>query len=75
MKSDFKGNALQNGGLLIVKKGGQEVLLSYRQENPADHVENSEVLKALGIKDSDNMLPDVHRHRLSNKIPVSFICK
>jgi len=35
--------------VLIVKKGGQEVLLSYRQENPADHVLNEDVLKALGI--------------------------
>ena len=64
MKHDLKGNKVQNGGVLIVKKGGQEVLLSYRQENPADHVENSQVLKVLGIKESENMLPDSHSQRL-----------
>ena len=29
---------------------GNQVLLSYRQESPADHVELGEVLKALGIQ-------------------------
>lgn len=45
---DFKGDGLQNGGVLVIGKGG-EVLLSYKQVSPADHVENSEVLKALGL--------------------------
>jgi len=57
IKGDFKGNMSQNGGVLIVKKGGHEVLLSYRQENPADHVENSEVLEALGIHESMDAQP------------------
>lgn len=30
--------------------GGEKVLLSFKQESPADHVELSEVLKSLGIE-------------------------
>jgi len=49
LKHDRRGDGLQNGGTLIIAKGGTKVLLNYRQENPADRVENSEILKALGI--------------------------
>jgi len=44
----MKGDGLQNGGTLVVARGGK-VLLKFVQENPADHVEISEVVKALGI--------------------------
>jgi hypothetical protein len=46
---DFKGDGYQNGGTLIITKGGENVLMDYRQENAADHVSNEEILKALGI--------------------------
>jgi hypothetical protein len=59
IKNDYRGDWKQNGGLLVVKKGGEEVLLSYRQENPAEHAENSDILRALGIKHpSEFMQPD-----------------
>ncbi|XP_064611365.1 prostamide/prostaglandin F synthase-like [Liolophura sinensis] len=47
---NLKGDGFQNGGALVVSSGGDKVLLSFKQENPADHVELSEVLKSLGIE-------------------------
>lgn len=32
-----------------MSEGGTKVLMDYRQANPADHVANSDILKALGI--------------------------
>jgi prostamide/prostaglandin F2alpha synthase len=46
---DFKGDGWQNGGTLVVAKGGEKVLLNYKQDNAADHVDAGEVLKVLGI--------------------------
>lgn len=46
---DFKGDGFQNGGTLVVGTGGK-VLLSFKQEEPSDHVNPNEVLKALGIE-------------------------
>lgn len=46
---DLKGDGFQNGGTLVVSAGGDKCLLSYIQENPAEHVELSKVLEALGI--------------------------
>lgn len=46
---DLKGDGMQNGGALVIEKGGK-TLLSFKQESPSDHVENAEVLKALGIE-------------------------
>ena len=40
----MKGDGYQNGGLIIVEKGGK-LLYSYRQENPADHPSNEDILK------------------------------
>lgn len=51
LPGNLKGNGLQTGGTLIVSKGGTKILIDYRQTNPADHVANSEILKALGIAD------------------------
>lgn len=42
---NLKGDGFQNGGTLIVSAGGKEVLLDYKQENVADHVELEDVLK------------------------------
>ncbi|XP_052819834.1 prostamide/prostaglandin F synthase-like [Mya arenaria] len=49
---NMAGDGMQNGGVLIVEKGGK-LLLSFKQENASDHVENSEVLKALGLSAED----------------------
>ncbi|XP_033764032.1 prostamide/prostaglandin F synthase-like [Pecten maximus] len=49
---NLKGDGMQNGGILIVDAGGK-LLLSFKQENPADHLESSEILKAVGIKTED----------------------
>ena len=46
---NLSGDGLQNGGLLVVSKGGEEVLLNHREETPGDHVANDVILKALGI--------------------------
>lgn len=35
-----------------MSEGGTKILMDYRQNNPADHVENSEILKALGIAET-----------------------
>jgi len=59
IKSDYKGDSLQNGGLLIVKRGGQEVLMSYKQDGPADHASNSDILKALGLDDPVQAEPQI----------------
>lgn len=35
-----------------MSEGGTKILMDYRQSNPADHVANSEILKALGIAEA-----------------------
>lgn len=42
------GNGLQNGGALVVNKSGN-VLYEYRQEDAADHIPASEILKAFNL--------------------------
>lgn len=44
----MKGDGLQNGGLLIVRKGG-ELIYYHKEETPGNHVGNDEILQALGI--------------------------
>ncbi|GFO21958.1 hypothetical protein PoB_004846300 [Plakobranchus ocellatus] len=46
---NFAGDGWQNGGALVVNKGGR-ALLQFRQESPGDHVDPNDVLKALGIE-------------------------
>ena len=55
---NLRGDGLQNGGLLIVERGGQTVLLSHREEVPGDHVPNSKILRVLGIKGDSLEKPD-----------------
>ncbi|CAN7939619.1 unnamed protein product [Ixodes hexagonus] len=43
------GDGLQTGGTLVVEKGGDSVLLNYKQNSPEDYVGNSTILEALGI--------------------------
>lgn len=40
----MRGDGFQNGGLLVVGKGGK-VLYSFVQENFADHAANEDILK------------------------------
>jgi len=44
---NMKGDAYQNGGLIIVKEG--KIIYSFIQENPADHASNADILKALNM--------------------------
>lgn len=41
---DLRGDGFQNGGLVVVGKGGK-LLYSFVQENPADHAANEDILK------------------------------
>lgn len=43
---DIKGDGYQNGGALVVDKGGN-TLYTYVQETTADHANNSEILKVM----------------------------
>lgn len=48
---NMDGDKWQNGGCLVVEKGGGEKpLLHYIQQAAPDHVPNADVLKSLGIK-------------------------
>lgn len=47
---NFKGDGMQNGGVLVVSAGGKSVLLNFKQDQPSDHVDPNEVLKSLGIE-------------------------
>jgi len=49
LDSNLQGDGLQTGGTLIIR--GKKLLLDFRQDNPADHVANSEILKRLGISE------------------------
>lgn len=51
IEGNFQGDGLQNGGLLIVTKGGEKVLLNHKEEVPGDHVANEDILKVLNISD------------------------
>ena len=53
IKGNFRGDGMLNGGMLIVTKGGEKVLLSHKQSTPGDHVANSDILDVLGIKADD----------------------
>lgn len=49
---DMAGDGYQNGGALVVGKGG-ETLFHYVQEEAPDHASNADLLKALGISVPD----------------------
>ncbi len=34
---------------MVITKGGAQVLLDYRQDNPADHVDLADILRVLNI--------------------------
>lgn len=45
---NMKGDGFQNGGLVVVSPKGEKILFEFKQENPADHAENSDILKVSG---------------------------
>ncbi len=47
---NMAGDGYQNGGAIVVEKGGEQTLLHYKQKEAADHVSNSEVLKVSDLK-------------------------
>ncbi|KAL6111939.1 prxl2b [Pungitius sinensis] len=49
IKGNFSGDLLQSGGMLIVSKGGEKVLLHFIQDSPGDHVPLEDISKALDI--------------------------
>ncbi|KAM9361228.1 prostamide/prostaglandin F synthase [Symphorus nematophorus] len=49
IQGNFSGDLLQSGGMLIVAKGGEKVLLHYIQDSPGDLVPLDDISKALGI--------------------------
>lgn len=46
---NFSGDLLQSGGMLIVDKGGEKVLLHFIQDSPGDLVPLDEISKAVGV--------------------------
>jgi len=49
ISGNLSGDGFQCGGALVVSKGGEHVLLEFREEVPGEHVPNEDVLKVLGI--------------------------
>ncbi|XP_072309079.1 prostamide/prostaglandin F synthase [Eucyclogobius newberryi] len=49
IQGNFSGDLLQSGGLLIVAKGGEKVLLHFIQDSPGDMVPLEEISKAVGV--------------------------
>jgi len=49
IQGNFSGDLLQSGGMLIVAKGGEKVLLHFIQDSPGDHAPLEDISKALGI--------------------------
>jgi len=54
---NMEGEKYQNGGALIVEKGGEKQLLHYVQQSAPDHVSNEQVLEALGLSQADQPAP------------------
>ncbi|XP_065891016.1 prostamide/prostaglandin F synthase-like [Dysidea avara] len=52
---NFAGDGFQNGGLLIVSKGGKQLLLNESEEEPGEHVPNIVILQTLKIKPVGNI--------------------
>ncbi|CAG7833497.1 unnamed protein product [Allacma fusca] len=53
---NWKGNGFQTGGTLIIEKGGERVILSYKMKVVADQLGNKKILESLNIVD-DNTVP------------------
>ena len=46
------GDGYQNGGCLVVGKGGTPTIFGFKQEEASEHPENDNILKALRIQTS-----------------------
>ncbi|KAM4871864.1 prostamide/prostaglandin F synthase isoform 1-T1 [Thomomys bottae] len=49
IQGNLSGDLLQSGGLLVVSKGGDKVLLHFIQKSPGDYAPQESILQALGI--------------------------
>ncbi|XP_055205778.1 prostamide/prostaglandin F synthase isoform X10 [Gorilla gorilla gorilla] len=49
IQGNLSGDLLQSGGLLVVSKGGDKVLLHFVQKSPGDYVPKEHILQVLGI--------------------------
>ncbi|XP_059099143.1 prostamide/prostaglandin F synthase-like [Tigriopus californicus] len=49
------GNGMQNGGLLVVERGGNKVPFSFRQNQPSDHPDRKAILDALNIPHGERL--------------------
>lgn len=49
IQGNFSGDLLQSGGMLIVAKGGEKVLLHFIQDSPGDYLPLEDISKALGM--------------------------
>lgn len=49
IQGNFSGDLLQSGGMLIVDKGGEKVLLHFIQDSPGDLVPLEEISMAVGV--------------------------
>ncbi|KAE8593339.1 hypothetical protein XENTR_v10019079 [Xenopus tropicalis] len=49
VQGNFSGDLLQSGGMLIVSKGGEKVLLHFIQDSPGDYVPLESIVQTLGI--------------------------
>ncbi|XP_062049052.1 prostamide/prostaglandin F synthase [Lepus europaeus] len=49
IQGNLSGDLLQSGGLLVVSKGGDKVLLHFVQKSPGDYVPRESILQSLGI--------------------------
>jgi len=47
---NLAGDGYQTGGVLVVGQGGAPTMLTYKQDDPADHADNAAILEALGIQ-------------------------
>ncbi|XP_056885679.1 prostamide/prostaglandin F synthase [Takifugu flavidus] len=49
VEGNFSGDLLQSGGMLIVAKGGEKVLLHFIQDSPGDYLPLEDISNAVGI--------------------------
>lgn len=49
IQGNFSGDLLQSGGMFIVDKGGEKVLLHFIQDSPGDLVPLEDISKAVGV--------------------------
>ncbi|CAG7838336.1 unnamed protein product [Allacma fusca] len=49
VRHNWAGNGFLTGGTIIIEKGGENVILSYKMKGLADHLKNETILEALNI--------------------------